>query len=77
MPTTVLFYRSPSLSCATLEEESMLMHYSLYQFTPINAEGQFIVEPIATFDKKMIRRVNKPVAQALLQWFDIKALDTT
>lgn len=55
----------------------MLMHYSLYQFTPFNAEGQFIVEPIATFDKKMIRRVNKPVAQALLQWFDIKALDTT
>ncbi|KAM7505285.1 hypothetical protein LguiB_004189 [Lonicera macranthoides] len=38
---------------------------------PINAAGQFIVEPVQILNRRLIKRDNKPVPQTLLQWFNL------
>lgn len=45
--------------------------YCLKRHSPVNNQGQFLVEPVAILDGTMMRGDSKPVAQILVQWFNM------
>lgn len=44
---------------------------------PVGLEGQFLVEPVAILDRRMIKRGNVAVVQVLIQWSSSMPTDAT
>ncbi|KAM7505297.1 hypothetical protein LguiB_004201 [Lonicera macranthoides] len=44
---------------------------------PINAAGQFLVEPIQILNRHLIKRDKKPIPQTLVQWFNLPPKQAT
>lgn len=49
----------------------------LQQLPPVNVHGQFIVEPIAVLDRRMVKKGNVAAVEVLVQWSNTLPSDAT
>lgn len=44
---------------------------------PINPDGQFLVEPVAILERRIVKRQNRVVHQVRIQWFNMSPEEAT
>lgn len=51
-----------------LKKKIGLLHASTKELTLVGTEGNIILEPVVVLGRRLIKRNNQTVAQALIQW---------
>jgi len=44
---------------------------------PVDNSGQFLIEPIAVLDRRLVKRNNQAVVQLLVQWVNMPTSEAT